>query len=680
MKNFARAMRLSFKRKYTFTFAAVCALFVAFFWGANISAVYPFMEVAFQGDSLQTWANKGIEKADQAVAEQQALFDKRQAELEATPATQNSQRKMLTADIHRISSRIEAEQRAAAVFRFIKPYIDHYVPSDAFAALALVILLVLIGTAIKNLFLVGNTVLVSRLAQTAAFDIRTKFYRRTLQLDLASFNKSGSADLMSRFTNDLNCLTDGLNVIFGKLIREPLKMVACLVGAALISWRLLIFSLIVAPVAGLLIGWLAKAIKRANRRAMEEMAVIYTRLEETFQAIKIVKAFTAETHEQRRFHRTSETYYYKSMRIAWYDSFAKPITEIMGIITICLALLSGAWLVLSNETHLLGIKMCDRPFTFATLILFYGFLVGAADPMRKMSDIFTRIQRASAAADRIYECLDRRPSIRTPKNPSEIETSRPDLRFAGVSFSYQPGKSTLQDITLDIPYGETVVLVGPNGCGKSTLLNLIPRFYDPSDGRVLLAGQPLTRLRLRDLRRMISLVSQETYLFNDTVMSNIRYGSPSASPEDVIQAARKAMAHDMIEIDLPDGYDTIVGPRGGRLSGGQRQRIALARAILRDPAILLLDEATSQIDLQSEQMIHEALDKFVRDRTAVIVTHRLAILALADRVVVMHEGRILDQGTHEELLSRCEWYRQQNQIEFGRQKKGDDSAGPAYAA
>ena len=250
-------------------------------------------------------------------------------------------------------------------------------------------------------------------------------------------------------------------------------------------------------------------------------------------------------------------------------------------------------------------------------MLFYGFLFGTADPVRKFSDIFSRLQCGVAASDRIFACLDREPAIRSPKNPVPCPRHRRELSFEGVSFEYQPGTRVLDDVTLRIPFGETIAIVGPNGCGKSTLANLIPRFADPIEGRIRLDGVPLTDLRLRDLRGQIGLVTQEPLLFDDTVFNNIRYGRPRAGRDEVIEAAKRAHAHNFIESELTDGYETVVGTLGGRLSGGQRQRIALARAILRDPAILILDEATSQIDLESEQAIQEVLEEFTRGRTTV---------------------------------------------------------------
>jgi subfamily B ATP-binding cassette protein MsbA len=701
MRNFSRVLRLALRYRLTLMASLVCALGVAILWGLNIGTIYPFVKVAFQRKSLQDWIDEELTKSQQAIDEKAAQITRYESLLalessqqvqslrqwidaEGNPqgpgsvesaerlrqyrallALGSSQRQRdLQAEIHLARSRVAAEREALRLSRRLQPYVHRYLPHDSFKTLVLIIALVLVGTMVKVVFLIGNNVLVARLAQLSTFKLRKLFYRRTLRMGLATFSGEGTADLMSRFTHDMEHVAVGLETLFGKLVREPLKMAACLIGAGLICWRLLILSLLIAPLAALLIRWLARMLKRANRRAMEEMAQIYNALEETFRGIRVVKAFTNERQERRRFHSRSKQYYRRSMRIAWYNALSRPMTEVMGIVTICLALMAGAWLVLSRQTHLLGIRMSPRPLSPELLLLFYGLLAGAADPIRKLSEVFSHLQRAAAASDRIFDRLDREPEIRDPEHPVPLRRHRQDLVFEGVGFAYQSGPPVLEDINLRIGFGRTVAIVGPNGCGKSTLASLIPRFYDPTAGTIRLDGVPLADLRLRGLRCQIGLVTQETLLFDDTVFNNIRYGAPRASHDEVIEAAKRAHAHAFIERQLPQGYQTIVGPTGSRLSGGQRQRVALARAILRDPDILILDEPTSQVDVESEQAIRKVLDEFLAHRTAVIITHRMAILALADEIVVMQSGRIVDTGSHDELLRRCDLYRRLYQIQL----------------
>lgn len=656
MNNFGRALRQALRYRATVAGTIFCAIVVAVLWGGNIGALYPVVEVIFQDQSIGQYLKAQQQRSTQEIAR----FQQQIEEIEqAGDAAENAAGRVAL-----LRSRIEAEENARDRYQMLEPYVERFLPDTPFQTLALIIGFIVVGTLVKGFFMFVGSVLVDRLAQLATLDLRKQFYRRTLRMDLASFGEAGTSQLLARFTNDLDGVAGGIQTLFGRAIREPLKMIACLVGAAWICWRLLLLSLIIAPVAALLIGRLAKTLKRANRKAMEEMSVLYNVLVETFSGIKVVKAFTMERHERRRMHAASKQCFRKSMRIALFDGLINPVTELMGICMISLAILLGAYLALNQQTHLLGIRISDRPLTLGLLLIFYGMLAGVSDPARKLSEVFNRLQRAAAASDRVYQLLDREPAVWDPPKPQILKRHHRDLVFDRLHFSYQPGHPILEDINLRIPRGETIAIVGPNGCGKSTLASLIPRFFDPTAGEIRLDGVDLRQVRLRDLRRQIGLVTQETVLFDETVYANIRYGAPHASREQVIEASKKAHAHKFIENRLDRGYDTLVGAGGHRLSGGQRQRVALARAILRDPAILILDEATSQIDLESEQLIHKVLEEFTRDRTTVIITHRLQTLALADRVVVMEGGRIIDVGLHTELMSRCGLYQRLYQIEF----------------
>lgn len=661
MTNFARTLRLALHYYWTVAASVVCSLLVALLWGADIGALYPLVEVVGKNQSLHQWVDQAIVDARQSAGAQLAAEQKWQAELKTAPREQHHG---LEHAISLASAGREAAETDLARLQWIEPWIKAYLPDSAFRTLAVIVGLLLVGTIVKDFFLTLSLFLVDRLAQLATFDLRNQFFRRTLRMDVASFNESGTSDLISRFTHDMDNVAGGIQTLFGRAVREPLKMITCLIGAGYVCWRLLVLSLVVAPLAGLLIGVLAKTLRRANRKALEEMSSLYAILAESFTGIKVVKAFTMERYERRRFHQTNKKCYRKAMRIALFDGMINPVTEVMGISTICLAILAGAYLVMNHETHLFGIRMCNRPLSLSSLLLFYGMLAGVSDPARRLAEVFNRIQRAAAAADRIYQMLDRQPSVHDSARAPVVIRHRRDLVLERVSFQYPTGQRVLEEIDLRIPFGETVAIVGSNGCGKSTLVNLVPRFFDPVAGSIRLDGIDLRDLRLRDLRGQIGLVTQETLLFDDTVLNNIRYGCPHATREQVIDAAKQAHAHKFIEQKLEHGYQTLVGQGGGRLSGGQRQRIALARAILRDPAILILDEATSQIDLESEQLIHKVLEQFTRHRTTLIVTHRLATLALADRIVVMNSGRIIDLGTHDQLMGRCEIYRRLHQIQF----------------
>jgi ATP-binding cassette, subfamily B, bacterial MsbA len=661
MKGFSRTVRLALRHQWTLGLSLGCALLVAVLWGGNITVIYPFVEVLFQGKSMPVWIDEEIAKQTKAIAD----FDKQLAELNAKLAQATPDEALvLQKSVEQIEGRRKAEQTLLGRYKMIQPWIHRWMPRDAFQTLIVMLLALLLGTIVKEFFLIVNSILVARISELATFDLRQEFYSRMLQMDLASFSQNTQGDLTNRFTTDIGSVSQGLQTLFGRAIREPLKMIACLIGAGMVCWRLLVVSLLIAPLAGWLVNRLSKSLKRANRRAMEGMSEIYNTLSETFAGIKVVKAFTMERYELRRFQKTARAYFKKTMKIAAYNSLISPLNEIMGIIMISFALLAGAYLALNQQTHLFGIKMSDRPLDLGALILFYGLLAGVSDPARKLSDVFGRLQQASAACERIYEVIDRQPKIVDPPHPLDMPRHKLDLVIERVTFGYDPLYPVLENVSLRIAAGETVAIVGPNGCGKSTLANLIPRFFDPDQGTVRVDGVDVRDVRRRDLRKQIGVVTQETVLFDDTVYNNIRYGAPRARREDVIAAAKQAHAHKFIEDRLNDGYETRVGFGGGGLSGGQRQRISLARAILRDPSILILDEATSQVDLESEQLLHQVLEKFTRDRTTIIITHRLSTLALADRIVVMNTGRITDVGTHEELLARCEFYRRLHQIEL----------------
>ena len=654
MKNFFRAAKLGLRHRFTLLGAILCSLMVALFWGANIGTVYPVVEVVFQGKAMPDWIDGEISRLEEEIQQRQEWLDEHpQRTEEGSSATSQ--------EVEMAKFRHRADEQALAWRRTVRPWIHRYLPRTAFDTLLLMVAFLLLGTLVKDLFLMASMILVERFSQLSTFGLRKEFYRRTLRMNLASFGEDRTANLLSRFTNDMNNVTQGISSLLGKAVREPLKMVVCLVGAALICWRLLLVSLIVLPVALYLIAKLAMAIKLANRRAMEEMSQLYGVLDESFSGIKAVKSFTMESYERGRFHRTAKEYYQRAMRIMTFNSLTRPTTEIMGMVIISLALVSGGYLVLNQETHLLGIRMSSRPLGFGALITFYALLIGASDPLRKLADVFNSIQRSSAAADRIYEMLDREPAIVDSIEPEPVPQPLEQLVFQGVHFDYLSGEPLLQDINLTIKHGETVAIVGANGSGKSTLLNLVPRFYDPTGGQILINETPLSQLRIKELRRIIGMVTQQTVLFDDTIINNIRYGSPHASRDEVVAAARKARADEFIS-EFEQGYETIVGESGGRLSGGQRQRIALARAILRDPQILLLDEATSQVDVESEKLIHHVLEGFLQQRTTLMITHRSSTLALADRIIVLDQGRISDVGTQEELARRCEIFRRMCQL------------------
>lgn len=654
MKQFRRAYARTARYPGTVVACFATSLVVAVLWAASFAALWPVVDAIMKGDSIPQWLARDVADGEAELArmrEERLAIARRftHASPERTPRLAQ----LLTDVRHREQKLAEKTDRV----RSLVPYAERWLPDTPFETLVYVCGLMLVGTLLKNLFRVLNLVVVARLGNLVALDLRRDYFRQLLRLDLGEFNQQGRGDLMNRATTDAANVGVGVQSLFGPALREPLKMIGCFVLAAWFSWRLLLLVITVAPIAFLAIQWLSKSLKRANRRAMEELSEVYESLTETLGAIRLIRTFTRESAERSRFNKGLRQLYSRQQRIAFYNSLASPMTENLGVVMVIVAATAGGYLVLNQQTHLFGVRLSDTPLTHGQMTVFFGLLAGMGDPARRLSGIFNVLQRASASSERVYDVLDREPSIVEPARPKPIPVDWHDLRFDNVSFQYTPERLTLDGVDLTVRRGETVALVGPNGCGKSTLLALPPRLFDPCEGAVLLGGVDLRDARLRDVRRRIGVVSQAAELLSGTVAENIAYGRPGASAADVEAAARKAHAHRFITERLANGYDTLVGPGGGRLSGGQRQRIALARAILRDPELLILDEATSQVDLQSEQLIHKTLAEFVRCRTTLLITHRPSTLTLADRVVVMEQGRVIDVGTADELEGRCDLFR-----------------------
>ncbi|QEG37542.1 ABC transporter ATP-binding protein [Bythopirellula goksoeyrii] len=651
MNNFARVARIALRYRLTVLASVVCSVGIAFLWAANFSAFMPVVDGVMHGKAVPGMIEDWIEKTHSQLATLDTEIAACREHLAAadSPATR--------AQLATLLSDQANSQKWLATCEWALPIARKWLPSTPFGTLMAICLLIVASTLIKGWLRIINSLLVAKLSHLTLLELRRQFYRRTLRLDLGTLRQTSNGDLMTRFTTDMEWVCLGTQALYGMAIREPLKMIACLIGAAMISWQLLLITAVCAPPSIFAIRWLAKSLKRANRRAMKELSSVYEHLEETFDGIKVIKAFTMESHERSRFHRISRQYYRRSMRIAFYDALVSPTTELIGLVIIVGVVAAGGYMVLNQETHLFGIRISSHPLSNGTLTMFYAMLAGIIDPARRLSGIFNYLQRGSAASDRIFEFMDRETKLQITSNPKTLPARLGPIQFNEVAFSYQPSELVLDNVSLEVKPGETIAIVGPNGCGKSTLMNLLPRFYDPTSGSVTIGGINLRDMRVADLRERIGIVTQETLLFDDTVANNIRYGSPGATENQVIAAAEQAHAHRFITNILAEGYQTLCGPSGNRLSGGQRQRLALARAILRDPEILILDEATSQIDVESEQLIHEVLERFVQGRTAFMITHRPNTLTLADRIVVMDSGKIVDVGKFDELAQRCDLFR-----------------------
>jgi subfamily B ATP-binding cassette protein MsbA len=653
MKNFGRVLGLAARKRWSLLGILITSLMIAVLWGANIGTLYPLVEVVFNGDDLPGYVAKKLDESDRNIAFIDAEI--RSLSNQLADANGESTRK-IQLKIESAEAKREIEIKSVYYLARAKPWIDQYAPVGAFSTLLLIVAVLVGGTALKLVALIINLLLVHYVAERTALDLRAIFFRKALYLDLDSYGENGSARLTSRLTNDIANVSAGINVLLGRLIREPLKMAVCLCGAMFVCWRLLLLVLVVTPLVALVMHHLSRAIRRASRRAMEEMSQLFGMLNDAFAGIRLVKAFNTHAFERARFNRRTQALYRKSMKMAFYNTLARSSSELLGMTTVGLAILAGGYLVVNDSTQLLGMTMSSKPLNVGQMLMFFGFLIGASDPAKKLSDVWAGLQRGIAATTRVYEVIDQPVRVRDPKVARTTPRPHGEITLKDVAYQYPSGPMVLRGIDLTIRHGETIAVVGPNGCGKSTLVSLLCRFDDPQGGTICMDEVPVQQMRTRDLRKRMALVTQRTILFDDTIENNIRYGTPGADAHAVVRAAKLAFADEFIRRKTPDGYNTMLGTGGMRLSGGQMQRVALARAFLRNPDILILDEATSQIDLESEHLIHQALAKFLVDRTGVMITHRPSSLAMADRIVVIESGQVSDSGSHSDVITRNRFY------------------------
>lgn len=636
MHYFLRALRDAAKRWPLLLASFLCSAGVASLWGANIAALFPIIEVTLNGDSLQSWNARRLTDAQTRVE----AGRKEQADLETKLASGEmpaAEAARARTQIDKLTLAIRGDEAVVYSSEKLGPWLDRLLPTDPFTTVLWVVAFVVASTFIKHAFLLTSTLIVTWVAMNISRDLRLRVFDKALSLDRAQFMRNGSAGFMAQVTHTSDMLTSGITSVFGGAVTEPLKIAACLAGAMCISWQLTLACLTMAPLVGFLMVWLNRQIRGISRGILAKALGFHHVLLEALNNVLTVQAYTMEEFERQRFRSCTRDMMKTGMWHSFYFALANPITEILGIGMVATSIAVGAWLVINQETQIFGLTMTDRPMTVPGIMVFFGMLIGASDPVRKLSGVFTGVNLGIVGAQQLYPLLDTPSKLSEPAQPKTVASPHREIRLENVSFSYDGIDTVLSGVNLSIPFGERVAIVGPNGGGKSTLVNLVCRFYDPTQGAVLLDGVPLTDLMLHDLRRRIAMVTQQTELFNESILYNIRYGRWDASEEEIIEAATKAHAHEFIS-EFPDGYRTMVGPNGFRLSGGQRQRIALARAFLRNAEILVLDEATSQIDVESERLIHEALARYVENRTVIMITHRASTLALADAIIKVEHG------------------------------------------
>ena len=510
-------------------------------------------------------------------------------------------------------------------------------------AVIFIILMMAVVTLVRCIARFYQDYTVQKLMLISLNQLRRDAFRHSLEIPVGFFADEGPSDTVSRLLGDISVIGAGIKILLGKTLREPLKAIGLIACAMWIDHKLTLVFLCGAPLSLYFISKLGRKIKRATKKTLVTWAEILGKLKETLGAIKVVKVYNQQEYESTSFTAINRRLLRRELRIAKVDSSTGPLMETLGMIAGSVGLVFGAHWVYRGTM---------QPSDFFTLLILLGT---TAESVRKTSDVWNKIQQANAASERVYAVIDQKPEVENP-DAFELEPLKNKIEFRDIVFTYPSSEiPVLKGINLSVEAGHNIAIVGPNGSGKTTLANLIPRFYDPDAGQILIDGKDIREATLFSLRSQIGMVTQNVVTFNDTIAANIAYGKPEATREEIIAASKRAFAHEFIS-PLPDGYDTIIGEQGSGLSGGQLQRIVIARAILKNPAILIFDEATSQVDADSEAKIHKAIEEIMQDRTSFIIAHRFSTVITADVIVVMDNGQIIAQGQHDELIQTCPLY------------------------
>jgi ATP-binding cassette, subfamily B, bacterial MsbA len=598
---------------------AVTILFMALsaaFNGLSLATIVPFTEVVLRGGA-------------QAAADSAAAAA---GEVSADPGQQARKLDDLRGRLEGIFMRLVAgRDRVETLARFC-------------------VLLVMIFL-LKNICWYVQSYLSVFIEQTVVRDIRDRIFASYQALSLDYFQGMHSGVLVSRITNDADLSRGAVANGLMELLRHIFTLVTCIALVLIANAQLFLWSILILTPSTLLINQIGQALRRISRVSQERMAAITSVVGETVRGIRIIKAFNIETHQAQRFMRETAGYCRTLVRMTRIGSLGMPLTEVLAVIVTAMLIYIGGRRIILEQTP---------PGYF---LLFLIAFLSMIHPIKGIHQLNVYIQHGLAAGRRIFEVIDTVPTVRESATPRPVSGFTRAIELRSVDFAYEPNRPVLHAVELTIPHGRMVALVGPSGSGKSTLVSLLPRFYDPTAGSVLLDGVDLREVALTDLRAQIGIVTQETVLFQDTIAGNIRLGRLEASDEEVIAAAKAANAHDFI-LSLPDGYETLIGERGLRLSGGERQRITIARAVLKNPPILVLDEATSALDTQSERLVQGAFQNLLVGRTAVVIAHRLSTVRRADQIVVMDKGHIVEAGTHEQLLEIGGLYRRLHEMQF----------------